>query len=150
MLIGSLQIAVMKNPFDEDSWNAADGDYHTDLEIDGQEWEELIFKVLQAPEFEKYVEGEDVDVYYQRQEKLLKEDLTSKGYPMLGHLWCSFIWWNDRDISYSPSDVHQLLAECLKLQKKTENVYALSAVGKLIAASHDALKINSGLCLMTD
>lgn len=149
-MIGSLQIAVMMNPFDEDLWDTTKGDHHTALEIEGQEWEELIFKVLQAPEFEKYVEGEDSDVYYERQEKLLKEDLTGKGYPMLGRLWCSFIWWNNRDISYSPSEVHQLLAECLKLQKKTENVYALSALGKLIAACREALEINSGLALLSD
>lgn len=150
MLIGSLQIAVMMNPFDEDSWDPTKGDHHTDLEITGQEWKELVFKVLQAPEFQEYVEGEDADAYYERQEKLLKEDLKGKGYPMLGCLWCSFVWWNGRDISYAPSEVNQLLTECLKLQKKTENVYALSALGKLIAACYEALGINSGLCLTTD
>ena len=149
-MIGSLHIAVMVNPFDEDSWDTSKGDHHTDLEIVGQEWEELIFKVLQAPEFQEYTEGEDVDAYYECQENLLREDLTGQGYPMLGRLWCSFIWFNYRDISYAPSDVHQLLAECLKLQKKTENAYALSALGKLIAACVEAIKINSGLCLLTD
>ncbi|MBA2734380.1 MAG: hypothetical protein H0U54_16070 [Acidobacteria bacterium] len=126
------------------------GRSYTDLEIEGQEWEELIFKVLQAPEFQEYVEGENSNVYYKRQEKLLKEYLTGKGYPMIGSLWCSFIWWNDRDVNYLPSEVHQLLAECLKIQKNTENVYALSALEKLIAACNEALKINSGLCLLTD
>ncbi|MCA1605839.1 MAG: hypothetical protein LC775_10285 [Acidobacteria bacterium] len=150
MMIGSLQIDVTRNPFDEDSWNPANGDHHTDLEITGQEWEELIFKVLQAPKFEEYIEGENGYVYFERQEKLLNEYLTTKGYPMLGRLWCSFIWWNGRDINYAPSDVHQLLAECLKLQKKTEDVHALSALRKLIAACYDALEINSGLCLTTD
>lgn len=149
-MIGSLRLAVMMNPFDEDSWDTNKGDHHTNLEIEGQEWEELIFKVLQAPEFEKYVKGEDSDVYYERQEKLLNEDLTGKGYPMLGRLWCSFIWWNNRNISYSSLDVHQLLAECLKLQKKTGNIYALSALGKLIAACYEALEINGGLSLTTD
>jgi hypothetical protein len=149
MMLGSLQIAVIMNPFDEDSWDKAKGDHHTDLEIEGQEWEELIFNVLQAPEFQEYVEGEDVDVYYERQEKLLREYLTEKGYPMLGRMWCSFIWWN-RDINYSPTDVHQLLAECLKLQKKAESVYALSALEKLIAACCEALEYKSGLCLLSD
>lgn len=143
-------IAVMKNPDDENSWDTVKGDHHTDFEIEGQEWEELIFKVLQAPEFEKYVEGEDVDAYYERQEKQLREDLTGKGYPMLRRLWCSFIWFNYRNISYAPSDIHQLLAECLILQKRTENVYALSALRKLIAACYDAINTDSGLCLHTD
>lgn len=115
MANGTLQIAVMRNPFDDDSWDTTKGDHHTNLEIEGQEWEELIFKVLQALEFQEYVEGEDSNVYYERQEKLLKEDLTGKGYPMLGCLWCSFIWPKDGDINYLPSEVHQLLAECLKL-----------------------------------
>jgi hypothetical protein len=150
MMYGTLKIAVMMNPSDADSWDTARGDHHTDLNIEGQEWEELIFKVLQAPEFQQYVEGEDSNVYYERQEKRLNDDLTGKGYPMLGRLWCSFIWWNDRDINYLPSDVHQLLVECLRLQGKTENVYALSALGKLIAVCYDAIKINSGLCLFTD
>jgi hypothetical protein len=149
MVIGSLQISVMVNPFDDDSWDETKGDHHTDIEIEGQEWEELIFNALQAPEFQKYVDGEDSNVYYERQEKLLSEYLTGRGYPMLGRMWCSFIWWN-RDINYSPADVHQLLAECLELQKKTENVYALSALGKLNAACHDALQTDSGLCLSTD
>ena len=144
-MIGSLQIAVMMDPFDEDSWDTTKGDHYTDLEIEGREWEELFFNVLQAPEGQKYIDGEDIQKYYEHQENLFKENLTDKGYPMLGR-----IWWMFRDTNYLPSEVHQLLAECLKLQKKTENVYALSTLGKLIAACYEALKINSGLCFLSD
>lgn len=138
---GTLKIAVMMNPYGE--WDTSKGDRHTDLEIDEDEWCELFYKVLGVPERWKEVDGQLEPVEFS--EEQFKENLTDKGYPMLGRIWFMY-----RDANYSPSEVHQLLAECLKLQKKTENMYALSALGKLIAACDEALEINSGLCLISD
>jgi hypothetical protein len=138
---GTLQLAVIMNPFGE--WDPNKGDHHTDLEIEEDEWCELFYKVLGVPERWKEVDGQLEPVEFS--EAQFKEILTGKGYPMLGRIWFMY-----RDANYLPSEVSKLLEECLKIQKKTENVSALSALGKLIAACYEAIKINSGLCLLSD
>jgi hypothetical protein len=140
---GVLDIAVMMNPFGE--WDESKGDHHTDLGIKPKEWEELFFKVLQAPPHQKYIDGEDIYEYDKRQERLFKKDLKDKGYEMLGRIWDIY-----QDAEYLPSEVNQLLEECLEAQKRTNNEYALSALEKLISACREALKIGSGLCLLSD
>lgn len=138
---GTLKIALMKNPLGE--WNADKGDHHTGLEIEEDEWCELFYKVLGVPERWKEVGGQLEPVEFS--EAQFKGILTGKGYPMLGRIWFMY-----RDANYLLPDVSKLLAECLKIQKETENVYALSALGKLIAACAEAIKTNSGLCLLSD
>lgn len=140
---GTLKIAVMMNPFGE--WETNKGDHHTDLEIDPEEWEELFFNVLDAPRAWKHIDGQLVCESFERQERLFKEDLRDKGYEMLRRIWHIY-----RDAEYLPSEVNQLLAECLEVQQKTQNVHALSALEKLILASREALELKSGLCLLSD
>lgn len=140
---GTLDIAVKKNPFGE--WDESKGDHHTDLGIEPDEWEQLFFNVLQAPQDVIYFDGEDMSEYYKRRERLFQENLKNKGYEMLGRIWYIY-----RDASYLPSEINKLLEECLEVQKKTNNVPALSALKKLIIGCNKALEIGSGLRLLSD
>lgn len=116
---------------------------HQEIEID--EWEDLFQNVLHAPVEIERLADEDRVAFLDRQERLFQEDLTSKGYEMLGRIWYIF-----RDAFYAPSEVDKLLKECLELRQKTENKNALSALEKLIFACHEALKVKSGIFLVCD
>lgn len=140
---GTLDIAVMMNPFGE--WNASAGDHHTNLGIKPWEWEDLFFNVLQAPQYETHDDGEKFAEHHERQERLFKEDLKDKGYEMLGRIWDIY-----QDAEFLPSEIDKLLAECLEVQQKTQNVHALSALENLILASRLSLEIKSGLRLLSD
>jgi hypothetical protein len=138
----SLDIAVTKSPFRKPTDNE-NFDIGRCLEID--EWQQLFENVLQAPvEIERF-ENEDPSNLLIRKERLFQEDLTNKGYEMLGRIWYYF-----RDVFYTPSEVTELLAECLKIQQRTQNKFALSALESLIFACNEAIKVNSGIWLISD
>lgn len=141
-MAGSLRIAIMKNP--SGSWNLSQGDHHLNLDIEPDEWEELFFHVLNA-QWEERIEGEDTVEYYKRQEQIFKQNLKTIGYEMLGRIWDIY-----RDAEYLPSEIGKLRAECTKLQRKTKNIAALSALNKLIFACNKAQKTGSGLRLLSD
>ena len=109
------------------------------------EWEALFQNVLHAPIELERLEGEDRAAFLSRQERSFQEDLTSKGYEMLGRIWYIF-----SDAFFSPSEVNKLLEECLELKQKTEDEKALSALEKLIFACHESLKVKSGIFLACD
>jgi hypothetical protein len=138
---GTLSIAVTKSPFSKPS---DEENFDIDQEIYLDEWEELFRNVLEVPEI-KIHEGESSADFVDRQERSFQEYLMTKGYPMLGRIW--FIY---RDAFYDPSDVNKLLAECLELQQKAANEPALSTLKKLIFACREALRVKSGIWLISD
>jgi hypothetical protein len=139
---GSLGISVERNPLSDQT---DEENFYTGRWIEADEWEELFQNILQAPiEIERH-KGEDRGDFLDRREKLFQEDLTSKGYEMLGRIWYIF-----SDAFFAPSEVDKLLKECLELQRKTENKKALSALEKLVFACNEALKVKSGVFLFCD
>ena len=137
-----LGVSVKSDPenyrVDEQNFSA-----HQEIGID--EWEDLFQNVLHAPiELERLV-GEDRTAFLDSRESLFQEDLTNKGYEMLGRIWYVF-----RDTFFTPSEVKKLLEECMEIRQKTENKKALSALEKLIYACHEALKAKSGIFLACD
>jgi hypothetical protein len=137
-----LGIAVVNNP-DSDHTDEQNFSTHQEMEVD--EWEDLFQNVLQAPIEVERLEGEDRASFLARKERLFQEDLTSKGYQMLGRIRYIF-----SDAFFSPSEVDKLHAECLELQQKIKNKKALSALEKLVFACHEALKVRSGIFLACD
>ncbi len=137
-----LSIAVTKNP--DGKWDGNKSDYGIG-NIEADEWDELFVNVLQSPREVPNIKGETSHQWSIRMEKAFKEGLAHKGYTMLGRIWGYY-----EDAEFLPSDVTQLLAECLELQKKTQDEKALSALRKLILACNGALKINSGISLRCD
>jgi hypothetical protein len=113
--------------------------------LDFNEWLELFENVLQAPVEIERLEDENFQDYHARRERLFQEDLTGKGYEMLGRIWYIF-----SDAFFHPSEIDKLLEECLELQQKTEYKHALSALEKLIHACNEALKVKSGIFLACD
>lgn len=140
---GNLDIAIQKRPGEE--WNPAEGDHHTNLGIEPEEWEKLFVYTLGAPIWEKYVEGEDIEDYYNRQKDLFQATLMKIGYPMLSRIWRIY-----QDACYYPAEVGRLRSECAKLRGLVRDLSAQSAVEKLIAASDVALRANSGIALLSD
>lgn len=141
---GNLRLVIMKQP--NGSWDENKGDRHLNVEIDGGEWNDLFNNVLEIPKSPiKQLEGEGYDKYDERQKIWFQETLRSKRYEMLGHIWDMY-----DDAIYLPSEINQLLEECLKLNKKTQNQYALLALEKLIYGCNEALKTKSGLRLISD
>lgn len=139
---GALDILVMKNPGE---WYEGNGDFNTGLQIEPQEWEELFFNVLHAPQNETKLVGENFSKYFTRSKKIFQENLQEQGYEMLGRIWDIY-----QDAEYCPKEINQLYEECLEIQQRTQNKYALSALKKLIFGCQEALKIKSGLFLSSD
>ncbi len=150
----SFIISVIKNPIyvwderrkcDVINWDESAGDHHLGLDFDYKDFEELRnfldIKLTQAKrrEDEGYIEHEErlKDEYL----KVAKE----KGYEMLGRIW----YWYE-SVSYLPSEIDQLLNECLKLKNNNQNSNQLIAMDKLITACNEAHKTNSGIFLGSD
>jgi hypothetical protein len=136
-----LDIVITKSPFtkpiDQENF-----DLNRYISID--EWHELFQNVLGVPEIERHI-SEDRVVFLVRRETLFKENMTSKGYEMLGRIWYIL-----RDAYYLPSEIDKLLKECLEIKQKTQNELALSALENLIFACGKALKVRSGIWLVSD
>ncbi len=82
------------------------------------------------------------------EERLKNEYLNSakeKGYKMLGRIW----YWYE-SVCYLPSEIDQLLQECLKLKNNAQNLEQRVAMDKLIAACNEAHKTDSGIFLASD
>ncbi len=138
----ALDIAIVKNPFDEHS---DEENFNSGLWIEIDEWGKLFEIVLQAPVEIKRLELENRADFLNRREKLFQEDLASKGYKMLGRIWYYF-----QDVFYEYSEVNILLEECLNVQQNTLNKSALSFLDKLIFACNEALRVKSGIMLVSD
>ncbi|HST54258.1 MAG TPA: hypothetical protein VLJ61_19785 [Pyrinomonadaceae bacterium] len=137
-----LGISVQDDP---ESLHSYGENLSTYPELEINEWEELFINVLGAPVEIERIADEDRQSFLARRERLFKEDLTGKGYEMLGRIWYVF-----RDVFYAPCEVDKLLEECLELQHKTENKIAFSGLEKRIFACHEALKFKSGIFLACD
>ena len=137
-----LDISVENDPLTEET---DEQNFYTGRWIEFDEWLDLFQNVLQAPIEIERLEGEDHAAFLDRQERLFQEDLTGKGYPMLGRIWYIL-----SDAFFAPSEIDQLLRECTELQQKADSKNALSALEKLILACGEALKVNSGVLLSCD
>lgn len=130
---------------DAENYRVDEQNFSTHREFEIDEWEDLFQNVLHAPIELERLAGEDRTAFLDRRKRLFQEDLTNKGYEMLGRVWYVF-----RDTFFTPPEVKKLLKECMELRQKTENKNALSALEKLIAACHEALKAQSGIFLACD
>ena len=137
-----LGIAVVNDP---ENAHTDEQNFNTHQELYEDEWEDLFKNVLGVPFDIERRAGEESAAFLDRVERLFREDLTDKGYQMLGRIWYLF-----SDVFYAPSEVDKLLKECLEVQQKTESPNALSALEKLISASQAALKVRSGIFLVCD
>lgn len=140
---GVLDFALKKSP--EGEWDPTRGDRHLEQGIEPIEWEKLFFDTLGAPKWEEYIDGEDVDEFYDRQKTLFQTALSAQGFIMLSRIWRIY-----RDVHYQPFEIDQLLSECVEVQMIADDACARSALEKLISACQNALKNDSGLLLLSD
>ncbi len=139
----SFVICIKKNPMGE--WNKSQGDRHLDFDFDGKDFNELHnFLNIRLPPA-KQQNGEN---YVDFEERLKNEYLGAtkeKGYEMLGRIW---YWY--QSVAYLPSEINQLLEECIKFKEKAQNRDQSVASDKLITACSEAMKTNSGIFLGSD
>jgi hypothetical protein len=113
-------------------------------EIGIEEWEQLFLTDLAIPEPERRGD-EDGNEYLKRWETSFKELMATKGYMLLGR-----IWHYNRDVFYRPSEIRGLLEDCSRLMQKGVSELGNSMLNKLTLACNEALKINSGIWLISD
>lgn len=137
----SLDIAITKTPVRKpvDSENFDTGRY-----IGVDEWYELFHKTLKIPEISPNQDESFID-FENRRKRLFQDNMTNKGYKMLGRIWYYF-----SDAFYDSSEVSRLLEECLEIQKFTQSAQSKSAIENLIFACNEALKVKSGIWLISD
>lgn len=126
---------------------AGDWDDSTDLRLplffEGSEWSAVFREVLHAKDRDPFVPGEAIDKWSERQRIRFQDSLAQ--YPMLARIWDTYT-----DVAYQPEEIYQLRDECLRVKASTSNPLALRGMDKLIAACNEALKIGSGVLLMSD
>ena len=138
-----LDIVIKKDPSGE--WNSEEGDRHTDLAIDGYEFEEIQkFVDVSLPQTEQPEDEKWIDYHQRLKDEYLKA-ASEKDYEMLGRIWD----WYD-DAIYYPSELNQLREECLRVKEKSQNPSLTIAVNKILAACDDAMTTNSGLLFGCD
>lgn len=148
----SFNICIKKNPAWEwteenpvSNWDETQGDHHLGLDFDGNDFNELHnFLGIKLPPT-KRLDGESYDDHENRIKNEYLNAAKEKDYEMLGRIW----YWYE-NVSYFPSEINQLLEECLRFKEKAQNSAQLAASEKLITACNEALKISSGIFLASD
>ena len=148
----SFNICIVKNPAWEwteenpvSHWDESQGDHHLNLDFDGNDFDELHnFLDINLPPT-KQLDGESYDDHENRIKNEYLKVAKEKGYEMLGRIW----YWYE-NVSYFPSEINQLLEECLRFKEKAQNSAQVTASDKLITACNEAMKISSGIFLASD
>ncbi len=140
---GSLHPHVVRNP--ENYWNGghSEDDFYVGFDFHYWDWEALFAGVLNCPEWEPYVEGEDI-MEREKREYARFQQCTSD-YPLLGRIFDMY-----QDAEYRADEVSQLREQCLRLQSRTNHAEGWRALAKLILACDKALERKLGLLLISD
>jgi hypothetical protein len=142
-VIGRLALYIVS---DAEVWRGGidEGDVDLNIDFTGPDWKALFYDLLNCPKVEPYVQGEDIYEYDERNRAAFRQSIPE--YPMLGRIWNMY-----EDVGYTAEQVRQLRDECLKLQATaTANPHAIEALGKLILACNEAIKMGRGLFLVSD
>ncbi|HEX9959317.1 MAG TPA: hypothetical protein VGB00_00125 [Pyrinomonadaceae bacterium] len=142
----------MKNPIAEwteespkSNWDAGQGDRRLDFDFDEKDFTGLQnFLDIKLHET-KQREDESYEEHEQRLKNQYLKLAAEKGYELLGRIW----YWYE-SVGYLPSEINRLHKECLKFKEHSRNENQLTAAGKLISASNEALKASSGIFLASD
>jgi hypothetical protein len=141
LMSGSLDLHIVHDP--NGQYDAAKGDRYLGIAFEPTEWEAVFFKVLHCPEAEPFIQGEDLDEYYERYRRRFQQAIAD--YPMLGRIWDMY-----EDVCYMPEEMNLLQNECRRVQTRTSNAYALEGLRKLRFACNEALKLGMGLYMASD
>ena len=136
-----LGIAITNSPV---SKSMDDENFNLHREIGIEEWEALFLGDLNLPEPTRH-EGEDREEFHARWEKSFKQAVAEKGYKLLGR-----IWHYNRDVFYRPEEVRDLRNECLVLKDHIRSDLGNSMLKNIIFACDEALRVNSGIWLVSD
>ncbi len=139
--MGRLAVYLVTDPI---VWSGgvSEGDQYL-LDFTGSDWDALFVDILQCPEPQPYVQGEDLDKYLDRQRKIFCEWLYD--YPMLCRIWDLYT-----DVGYSVDEIVQLRNECRSIHSTTSEPGALQALDKILLACNQALESHCGLFLVSD
>jgi hypothetical protein len=112
-------------------------------DLGNDHWGSLFFDVLNCPEADPYIPGEDINEHTERFRRKFQRHLSDL--PMLGRMWEFY-----NDAWYAPEEITPLRGECLRVQARTSNPLALEGLGLLIRGCDEASAVGLGLFLAAD
>ena len=119
----------------------ASGDRCTGIGINGNEWAELFYQILNCPQPPPY--SGDPSAYEERRSEEFRRSLPRN--PMLARIYDMFA-----DAWYKPEEVAALRAECIQIRDEQSAPDTPEALRTLIFACDEALKERTGLYLACD
>lgn len=137
---GTLHIAVVHDPA---QWSEDAGDRDIRICFNSDDWESVFLKSLHCPVREPYSQGEDVNDWKERNRICFQRAIPQ--FPMLGRIFDMY-----EDYLFTPSEVEQLRAECLKAKAVALNPRANLGLRKMIHACEVASKDGFHLLLSCD
>jgi len=133
----AVAISPVGKPTDGENFNL-----HREIGI--EEWEALFLGDLDLPEPVRH-EDENREEFHARWEASFKRIMQKKGYKLLARMWHY-----NRDVFFYPEEVRDLREECFILKKHTSSDLGDSVLKNLIFACEEALRVNSGIWLVSD
>jgi len=134
-----LDIALMKDPFGE--WSPENGDHHTDIAFNIDEWGTFFFNTLQATET-SYVQGEPIEEYDERRLAAFRESLAE--YPLLARIEDFY-----QDACYSAEEIPLLQYELERAATLRLDDDAKAFLVGMLAGCSTALTKNMGIRLLS-
>jgi hypothetical protein len=113
-------------------------------ELGIEEWEALFLGDVAFPEPERG-ETEERDEFLKRWELDFAQHMSGLGFELLGR-----IWHYNMDVFYYPREIEGLLAECRELKKHVGSKLGKSGLQILISSCEEAIRVGSGIWLISD
>ena len=139
---GSLHLHLVYDPA---NWRGNDRDnaFYLELDFHLSDWQALFIGVLKVPDYERYVEGDDINELHERNRNKFEKSIPD--YPMLSRLFDMY-----EDYGFSPEELPNLREECETLKLRTTNSEGLKALRKLIFAAREGSKRGFNLMFICD
>ena len=140
---GSLHPTVVRDSINYWNGGSSKDDFYVGFDFHYTDWEDLFSNEFDLPQYEPYVEGDDIverdNRWYAKFQQCTSE------YPMLNRIYYMYA-----DAGYTAEEVPVLREQCLRLQAKTRHAEAWRALAKLIIACDKALAAKSALLFISD
>ena len=139
---GSLHLYLSQDP---GNWRGVDRpeEFYLELDFHLSDWEALFVGILKVPDYDRYVEGDDINEHHERNRMKFEQSIPD--YPMLSRLFDMY-----EDYKFDPNELPKLREECERLKLRNSNSEGLRALRKLILAADQASKRGFYLMFICD
>jgi len=118
-------------------------EFYLELDFHLSDWQALFIGILDVPDYDRYVEGDDISELHERNRKKFEQSIPD--YPMLSRLFDMY-----EDYKFAPNELPKLREECERLKLRTTNTEGLKALRKLIFAADQASQRGFHLMFICD